>query len=166
MHPGKVWIWLRFITKLYQIKSSMLRLQFTKVAGWLVTPSGRCSPCIRGMPEVYYQRALAEELQCLGKEVEMEKRFKAYYKGTFAGMFRCDLGCMGEQWSGSGTTSLVVENAVIVELKAVPLNRHHVGQLLSYLRGAGLLVGYLLYFGGPQLQFKRLVMSYPITPVV
>jgi len=54
---------------------------------------------------------------------------------------------------------LVAENVIIIELKAVRmLTPEHHTQLLHYLRGTAIEVGFLLNFG-PRPQFKRLVYA-------
>ena len=54
---------------------------------------------------------------------------------------------------------LIVEQAVIVEMKAVQkLDLSHEKQLLNYLRATNLEVGLLLNFG-PSAQIRRLVLE-------
>jgi GxxExxY protein len=53
---------------------------------------------------------------------------------------------------------LVVENKIIVELKAVAeLSDIHFAQLRSYLKATGLKVGLLLNFSKPTLGVRRVV---------
>jgi len=53
---------------------------------------------------------------------------------------------------------LVVENEIIVELKAAKqLNDIHFAQLLSYPKATGLKLGLLLNFSKPVLEVKRVV---------
>ena len=61
---------------------------------------------------------------------------------------------------------LVVENSVIVDVKAVQtLHEVHERQLQTYLRLAGCRVGLLLNFGGPTLRsgIRRVVNGFPET---
>ncbi len=54
---------------------------------------------------------------------------------------------------------LVVENEVVVELKAVKaLEDIHFAQVKSYLKATGLHVGLLLNFNTPTLTIKRIVL--------
>lgn len=54
---------------------------------------------------------------------------------------------------------MLVERAVIVEVKAVDrLGPSHVGQLLNYLKAAGLRTGLLFNFGRPRLEYQRVVL--------
>ena len=55
---------------------------------------------------------------------------------------------------------LVVENSVIVELKAIAtLSNIHVAQVLSYLKASNLEIGLLFNFGEAALVWKRLIKS-------
>lgn len=57
-------------------------------------------------------------------------------------------------------TDLLVEDKVIVELKAIEeLNKKFEVQLVNYLTATGLEVGLLLNFGKESLQYKRKVKS-------
>ena len=70
---------------------------------------------------------------------------EAMFDGAAIGFFRADL---------------LVENVVVVELKAVErLNRVHEAQLLNYLRCSDLEVGLLLNFG-VRAAFRRLVHTH------
>jgi GxxExxY protein len=53
---------------------------------------------------------------------------------------------------------LVVENQIILELKAVKeLSEIYFAQLLSYLKASGIKVGLLLNFAKPRLEIRRVV---------
>ncbi|OAN45660.1 GxxExxY protein [Paramagnetospirillum marisnigri] len=94
-----------------------------------------------GFLEAVYRRALLKELHLRGLKAEEEVRFVIHYKGDEIGTYVADL---------------VVEDTVIVELKAIEsLDRSHTGQVLNYLRASGLLVGMLFNFGKPKLEMKR-----------
>lgn len=59
---------------------------------------------------------------------------------------------------GIYTVDLLVENAILVELKAVrALDANRTAQCLNYLKATGLQLCLLLNFGGPRLEIKRLV---------
>ena len=52
---------------------------------------------------------------------------------------------------------VVVENEIVVELKAVKeLVPEHSAQLINYLKAGRYKTGLLINFGGPKLEFKRL----------
>jgi len=96
-----------------------------------------------GFQEAIYQRALSFELSEAGLTVEREAQFPVLYKGNPMGTFIADF---------------VVENSVIVELKAVdaPLHPAHLGQCLNYMRVSNLNAGLLINFGRPKLEYRRL----------
>jgi len=60
---------------------------------------------------------------------------------------------------GEHRVDLIVENEIVVELKAVKdLEEIHYAQLRSYLKATGLRVGLLLNFNAPTLTIKRVVL--------
>lgn len=86
-----------------------------------------------GYLESVYQRALAIELKERGLSVAEEVPICVNYKGYNVGDFRADI---------------VVDNQVIIELKAVKeLNRHHSVQLVNYLTTTCLDHGFLINYG-------------------
>lgn len=62
---------------------------------------------------------------------------------------------------------LVVENKIVIELKAKPiiLNQFEI-QLLEYLKSSFYEVGYLFNFGLPSLYFKRLICTNNNKPYI
>jgi len=99
-----------------------------------------------GFLEKVYENALAYELRQLGLKVEQQKALKVHYKGVLVGEFVADL---------------LVEDAVIVELKAVKtLDESHMAQGLNYLHATGLKVCLLLNFGTSKVQVKRVVHGF------
>jgi GxxExxY protein len=75
-----------------------------------------------------------------GVIVEQQARITVYFHGKAVGEYFCDL---------------VVENAVIVELKAAQqITGEHKAQLLNYLRATSYEVGLVLNFG-PKPDFVR-----------
>jgi GxxExxY protein len=103
-----------------------------------------------GLLETAYQACLAFELRQAGFYVEEQKPLPVIYKDV-----RLDCGYR---------LDLLVENAVIVEVKAVDrLASIHEAQLLSYLRLSGKLVGLLINFHVPVLKngLKRMVNEFP-----
>lgn len=99
-----------------------------------------------GFQEVIYQRALAWEMSQRGLEFEREIEQNIFYK---------DL----EKPIGTRRADFVVENKVLVELKAlIQLEDVHLAQTLNYLKAYKLEVGLLINFGSKSLTFKRLVL--------
>ena len=95
-----------------------------------------------GFAEKVYENALAFELRESGCRVETQKPIEVYYHG---------------QQVGEYFTDMLVDNVVIVELKAVKtLLKEHEAQLLNYLKATLIEVGLLLNFG-PEPQFRRRV---------
>ena len=73
-----------------------------------------------GFIESVYENALAHELAVQGFPVRQQDRVLVRYDGIIVGDFRVDL---------------VVEDAVLVEIKAVSeMTRGHEGQLMNYLK--------------------------------
>ncbi len=86
-----------------------------------------------GFLEKVYQNSLYFELIARGFEVVAQKKIKVYYLGREVGEYYSDL---------------VVENVVILELKAAEtIVNEHVAQLLNYLRASDMEVGLVLNFG-------------------
>ena len=100
-----------------------------------------------GLLESVYEHALAYELANAGVAVQTQVAMPVAYKAVQLDCgFRLDL---------------LVENSVIVELKAVDsLEPIHDAQLLTYLKLSGLKIGLLLNFNVPLLKqgIKRLVL--------
>lgn len=98
-----------------------------------------------GFQEVIYQRCLAIELGKaklgFGREIEQT----IYYNGMEVGKRRADF---------------VVENQVIVELKAViNLEDVHLAQAKNYVVAYDFPIGLLLNFGANSLQIKKVYNS-------
>ncbi|MDJ0597753.1 MAG: GxxExxY protein [Crocosphaera sp.] len=95
-----------------------------------------------GFQEVIYQRCLAIELQKAGLTFEREKEQAIYYEGIHVGTRRADF---------------VVENKIIVELKAViNLENVHLAQAKNYVVAYDFSVGLLINFGSTSLQYKKI----------
>ena len=89
------------------------------------------------------KRACYIELRKAGLTVETQKHIQISYEGEVVGDFIADM---------------VVENKVIVEIKAVEkLTRAHEIQLANYLVATGISVGLLIDFGGTKVEVKRKV---------
>jgi len=94
-----------------------------------------------GFLENVYQNAMFLELKALGLKVESQKEIKVYYKEQLVGKYKADL---------------VIEDTIIVELKAAEtLMEEHEFQLVNYLKATEIEVGLLLNFGkAPQIKRK------------
>jgi GxxExxY protein len=94
-----------------------------------------------GFVESVYENALIIELETLKFEAERQKPIEVKYK---------------EQCVGNFVADLVVDQTLIIELKAVQsiLPIHEV-QLVNYLTATGIDEGVLLNFGSESLQFKK-----------
>jgi len=97
-----------------------------------------------GFLESVYEKALMIELKNIGLKSDSQKSLNVYYKDQLVGDFKTDI---------------IVENKVIVEIKAVSkLVAQHEAQLINYLKATGVKVGLLVNFG-EKLEFKRRVFS-------
>ena len=97
-----------------------------------------------GFLEKVYENALLLELKERGLEAESQLPIKVKYKGETVGDYLADI---------------VVENKVILELKAVEsLQKIHEAQLLNYLRATGYKLGLLVNFTYPKAEIKRFVL--------
>ena len=93
-----------------------------------------------GFQEVIYQRCLAIELQNAGIQFEREVEQDIYYQDIHVGTRRADF---------------VVENTVIVELKAlINLEDVHLAQAKNYVVAYNFNKGLLINFGALSLQYK------------
>ena len=85
-----------------------------------------------GFLESVYEEALAIELKLRGIHFERQKTMDVSYKGYPI---------------GEGRTDFVVENSLVVELKAIDkLLPVHQAQVISYLKAAKLRLGLLINF--------------------
>jgi GxxExxY protein len=96
-----------------------------------------------GFLEKIYENALAHELRKVGLLVSQQQNISVYYDRIIVGVYAADL---------------LVENAVIVELKAVrTLEPIHKAQCLNYLKATGLPLCLLINFGTPRLEIRRVI---------
>lgn len=96
-----------------------------------------------GFQEVIYQRALKIEFDKNNLHSAREVEMQIFYDGIEIGLRRVDF---------------LVENAVLVELKAVTqLEDVHLNQAINYLEAFNMEVGLLINFGNKRLEFKRLI---------
>ena len=97
-----------------------------------------------GFLEKVYENALAHELKKRGFSVAQQFPIEVIYDGIVMGSYFADL---------------LVDDAVIVELKAAEsIGEQHEAQLLNYLKAGRIDVGLLLNFG-PKPQVKRKVFE-------
>jgi GxxExxY protein len=95
-----------------------------------------------GFQEVIYQRCLAIELKKVGIEFQHEVEQTIYYEGVDVGTRRADF---------------VVENQLIVELKAIiQLEDVHLAQAKNYLSAYNFELGLLINFGARSLEYKKI----------
>ncbi|NOT26325.1 MAG: GxxExxY protein [Acidobacteria bacterium] len=98
-----------------------------------------------GFLELIYRKAMYLELEAAGMSYESERVVQVSYRGALLGGQR---------------VNLIVESAIVVELKAVArFDEVHLAQVMSYLRTTGLRGGLLINFNVPVLRrgLKRIV---------
>jgi GxxExxY protein len=97
-----------------------------------------------GFVESVYERCMVVGLRRRGFLAERQKRLIVRYYGIVVGRFKADL---------------IVENAVMVELKACrSFDPAHEAQLLNYLNACTIEVGLLLLFA-PKPKVRRLILT-------
>ncbi len=95
-----------------------------------------------GFLEKVYENALVHELRKAGLSVAQQDGIKVHYDDIIVGEYTADL---------------LVEGAVVVELKAVKtLDGVHAAQCINYLKASGLQLCLLLNFGEPRVEVHRL----------
>jgi len=98
-----------------------------------------------GFLEKVYARALLLELRLRGIEAAGQVSFPVIYKTQ----------CVGEYFA-----DILVENAIVIELKCVErLGNEHMAQCLNYLRASGKEVCLLINFQKPTVDWKRIVLT-------
>ncbi len=99
-----------------------------------------------GFLESVYQKAMLIELCQRGILADSEVPIHVYYRDNVVGEFRADI---------------LVENKIIVELKAVQrLNPIHESQLVNYLTATHKDHGLLINFGGERIEIRRKFREY------
>ncbi len=94
-----------------------------------------------GFLEKVYERALFHELKKSDLSVRSQFPIAVHYDGEVVGEYAADL---------------LVENCLLVELKAVEsLDRVYFAQCLNYLKASGLETCLLINFGRTKIQVKR-----------
>lgn len=114
-----------------------------KIIGCCFEVHGELGP---GFNEKVYQRALKEVLEKNGIEFEEERIFNVNFRGKKVGSLKTDL---------------LVENKVIVELKAVMgiMPKVFEQQVIAYLKATGLKVALLVNFGNKSCKVRRIMNS-------
>lgn len=99
-----------------------------------------------GYLEKVYENALAYELRNRGLRVAQQPRLEVRYANVIVGEYVADL---------------VVEESVLVELKAIKaLDDAHLAQCLNYLNTTGLRLCLLINFGQPRVEVRRIVRKF------
>ncbi len=97
-----------------------------------------------GFLEKVYENALAIELRNAGLQVRQQHAVDVHYEGQRVGEYVADL---------------LVEDSVLVELKAVKaLDDVHMAQCLNYLKATGLRLCLLLNFAKPRVEVRRIIL--------
>ena len=119
----------------------MAELKFKEITEKIIGGAMRVHATLgNGFQEVIYQRCLAIELSRAGLNFGREVEQKIFYDGIYVGTRRADF---------------VVENKVIVELKAqVRLEPVHLAQAKNYVVACNFEKGLLINFGGKSLDHK------------
>ena len=93
-----------------------------------------------GFLESVYEEAMIIALSAKGLTVKQQVQIPVWFRGKKIGNFEADL---------------IVNNLVIIELKAVKgIDEAHIAQLLNYLRATEIEVGLVLNFGH-KAEFRR-----------
>ncbi|MFA6552214.1 MAG: GxxExxY protein [Candidatus Paceibacterota bacterium] len=101
----------------------------------------------KGLKEIIYQKALAEEFEKLNIPFEREKRINIYSVKT-------------GKLLGTYLPDFVVDNKIVIEIKATDFpNKLDIEQQLSYLKSSNYEIGYLVNFGTPRLYIKRTIYT-------
>jgi len=98
-----------------------------------------------GFLEKVYENALVIELRRAGLHIAQQQLMKVLYDEVVVGTYLADV---------------VVEDSVLVEIKAVKLlDEIHSAQCLNYLKAIGLPLCLLINFGRPRVDIKRLILT-------
>ena len=98
-----------------------------------------------GYAEIIYEKALAKRLRGIGLVAERQHPIDVWFEEECLGDFRADI---------------LVENLVIVELKAVEtVHAKYYAQTNNYIRSTEIEVGLLINFGPDGVEVTRKVMT-------
>jgi GxxExxY protein len=96
-----------------------------------------------GLHETAYEEAFCIELANAGIAYERQRVFPIHYSGQYIGTYIADI---------------VVDNTIILELKAVrALNPVMFAQAINYLKLSGLQVAYIINFHNTRVEWKRFI---------
>ncbi len=96
-----------------------------------------------GLLENVYEKAFCIELKHSDIPFKCQHAFPLYYRNELIGNYIADL---------------VIDNSIIVELKAVKeLNKIMEAQIINYLKISGIPVGLLINFNSLKLSWKRYI---------
>jgi len=99
-----------------------------------------------GFFESVYENALAIELLRSDISFQRQIRLLVRYREEIVGTYNADI---------------IVENALLLELKATKsLEKVHEAQLLNYLNASNIHTGLLINFGSSSLQVKRMTIAH------
>jgi len=111
-----------------------------KIIGCAIEVHKKLGP---GFLESIYENALIIELQRQNLRIEQQKEVMIKYDGVEVGRHRLDL---------------IVDNTIVVELKAVKnIEDIHFAIVKSYLKASGKEHGLLINFSRPVLEVKRVI---------
>jgi GxxExxY protein len=97
-----------------------------------------------GFNEKIYENALAVAFEKEGLQFSQQKQFNVFFEDQNVGVFIPDF---------------VVEDQIIVELKTIEcIGRYEKGQVLNYLRASKLVLGIILNFKNPKLEWQRVIL--------
>jgi GxxExxY protein len=97
-----------------------------------------------GFLEKVYENVLVHELKKQGLKAESQVSISVSYKGDIVGEYTADI---------------MVEDKVILELKAVDkIQKVYEAQIINYLKATGIKVGLLVNFKHPKAEIKRFVL--------
>jgi len=99
-----------------------------------------------GFVEKVYENALCIELKNAGLEINQQQNLNVLYQNIIVGEYTADI---------------MVNNSIIVELKACKgLDTIHQAQCMNYLKATNLSVCLLINFGNPKVEIRRIVNHF------
>ncbi|WP_047550438.1 GxxExxY protein [Methylotenera sp. G11] len=99
-----------------------------------------------GFVEKVYENALCIDLINAGLELKQQQNLHVLYQNIIVGDFTADI---------------IVNNLIIVELKACKgLDTVHQAQCMNYLKATNLSVCLLINFGNPKVEIRRIVNQF------
>ena len=139
------WINLFFSHRLTQINTDMNTIKYKDLIERIIKDFYETfNELGHGFLESVYEKALAIVLRSSGLKVESQLPISVFFRNQLVGDFRADL---------------IVEDKVIIELKAVRTLLHeHKVQILNYLKATKYEVGLLLNFG-TKSEIRRFVFD-------